>query len=1198
MAQLALTIGGAELGAYIGSFFGPIGTVVGGAIGSAVGSAVGSALFPAAGPQPPKLRITDSSYGTFLPLALGQIRVPGQVIWADPAGIQQSSGGGGKGGSSQSSSTATLTFQVAICDCLLAGPLIGVIGMLFDGKHVYSTVAGNAFGDDLPMTIYLGTDTQAPDPVAVALMGANKVSGYPFTAYVSFENLDITQYGRIPNIEFIVITHGGSIPWRVFSYTVEHAGNPFDNQANIYSSEYDGNTLSIGKWNSATFNGSSYTLDTYDLDGTHIAQTLDVTGIPTFASGSGLTFIPLVNSARIAFGVAQAAGSIGVSAWYVNGAKATGQLSIPTGHDNVAVVNPPVLMNENIYVIGGQTTGYVARFPCPSGNPSNANDQRYDFTGTSATAVNNRIIWSDDGNVWVRTGFVDATSPMLWKFDANLTLIDSWVKADLPLTWQTNDNVGDGVIYQGRFLASNSATTMADLWTINTATRDWTYIDSIAFASVSSMVSMGNGLILLTDGVISLNPPPADITVGEALTILNGSTILDTSDYDVTEMTDILPGVLFSDQMSIVSAQQQLLAFAQAGGVEEDFQIKYRKFARDPVAQFVDDDFAWVAEGGEFPDDMQDVMDHEEELPQAVVCTYIDSTADYHLGSQIDQRQSTISTLQTQLKLGIAMTPQKGKAIASAALYDTWEGRHKLTIATYLKWLALSPLDNIIAKDRVLRITDKTDAIDNVVTINARGTDGKIFTQVSLPQSSDGFSPRNPASGSSADLSLVMLDIPLISDSDPVGPYVASSQAATLYKSADNVNYTLVGPIPASPAIGTVTTAPGDFSGNVLDLGNIIGITLTSGTLSSVTNDELLNGANLFACGNGEMLQTRDQSLITPNVYAGSAMLRGRLGTEFATATHLAGETIVQMPVTSVPLALSEFGRLRYYKAVKAGQTLASATAVPFTCNGAALRPYAPVMLGGGTDGSGNVTLTWFRRTRVGGAWPNLGDVPLSETTEAYVIQIWDSAFANVARLINSTTPTCAYSAANQVTDFGSTQQHIYFTVQQVGSYGLGTAAHGVAGGGGSSDTSVSIPIPPYGGSPPMGGGCTLPVTTGTLPWTTGARIISPILGIGDEWVVDFTTGSSVGTGSGSITIAEYGGGPIPRNGVLATSPCGSPLTPSCSVNGSPTVTFPFFGVGTNPMPTYYPSVAALTQYFVSVNPQGTGAMYAMIILP
>lgn len=87
---------------------------------------------------------------------------------------------------------------------------------------------------------------------------------------------------------------------------------------------------------------------------------------------------------------------------------------------------------------------------------------------------------------------------------------------------------------------------------------------------------------------------------------------------------------------------------------------------------------------------------------------------------------------------------------------------------------------------------------------------------------------------------------------------------------------------------------------------------------------------------------------------------------------------------------------------------------------------------------AGDLTLSWLRRTRIGGdAWET-PDVPLSEDWESYEIEILDGE--SVQRTLSATSNSVVYTAAQQTADFGAPQSAIAVRVYQLsGSYGRGT---------------------------------------------------------------------------------------------------------------------------------------------------------------
>jgi hypothetical protein len=211
-----------------------------------------------------------------------------------------------------------------------------------------------------------------------------------------------------------------------------------------------------------------------------------------------------------------------------------------------------------------------------------------------------------------------------------------------------------------------------------------------------------------------------------------------------------------------------------------------------------------------------------------------------------------------------------------------------------------------------------------------------------------------------------------------------------------------------------------------------IDVLLTFGSLQSVTDIALLNGANVCVVGD-EVIQFANATLIDTNKYRLSRLLRGRLGTEWAVGTHTASERFIALTnaVAREAMAASGWGVSKKYKPVTVGSTLGATNAQDYTYNAKALKPYSPAHITGTRDGSANLTINWKRRTRIGGDWLNNVDVPLFEQSEAYEVDIMQGA--TVKRTISGlTTPTATYTAAQQVADFGTTQTSVTVNIYQI----------------------------------------------------------------------------------------------------------------------------------------------------------------------
>jgi hypothetical protein len=165
--------------------------------------------------------------------------------------------------------------------------------------------------------------------------------------------------------------------------------------------------------------------------------------------------------------------------------------------------------------------------------------------------------------------------------------------------------------------------------------------------------------------------------------------------------------------------------------------------------------------------------------------------------------------------------------------------------------------------------------------------------------------------------------------------------------------------------------------------------------------------------------------------------------------SHAVGDRFVLWngAMQRVSQSTADLNVARLYKAVSAGQALAAAVSEEFTNTGNALKPYEPVLLGGGRDGSNNLTINWTRRNRTSGEWRDSVDVPMTEASESYSVDIYSSgAYSTVVRTIDTTSPTASYSAADQTSDGLTPGATVYFKVYQLSAIvGRGHAASGSA---------------------------------------------------------------------------------------------------------------------------------------------------------
>jgi hypothetical protein len=197
------------IGTIVGQIlYGPQGAVIGSFIGQQIDYAVDD---PIQGPRLQDRTVQISGYGAAIPLVFGSWRLAGNVIWPrDFQVTEHSETESAKGGPEMQTYSYSATFAVLLCQ----GPIEG-IGRIWMNKRLVHDP--NAFPTTDPcisiMRVYLGAETQDPDPLMVAADG--DAPAYRGWAYIMFEALELTQSGfanRPPSVEVEVFTEAAVVP--------------------------------------------------------------------------------------------------------------------------------------------------------------------------------------------------------------------------------------------------------------------------------------------------------------------------------------------------------------------------------------------------------------------------------------------------------------------------------------------------------------------------------------------------------------------------------------------------------------------------------------------------------------------------------------------------------------------------------------------------------------------------------------------------------------------------------------------------------------------------------------------------------------------------------------------------------------------------------------------------------------------------
>jgi hypothetical protein len=352
-----------------------------------------------------------------------------------------------------------------------------------------------------------------------------------------------------------------------------------------------------------------------------------------------------------------------------------------------------------------------------------------------------------------------------------------------------------------------------------------------------------------------------------------------------------------------------------------------------------------------------------------------------------------------ELDIPVALTDQRAADAAQILLTEAWVARNQRKFSTTRKWSHLEPGDIVSlvtpAANFGVRIVRKSES-GPLVNFEAVDHSGIVYSATATP----GLTPPGVGITLPAMTHLEVMNLPALrADDDDRGVYAAVfalggsrwTGAAVERRPINGTTWDYQLSIYISGTLGRTVTALPNWSGpNAWDMNSQFDVELLSGTLSSVTDVAVLNGANV-ACIGDEVVQFRDATLISGTTYRLKGLLRARLATNDVATSHVAGERFVLLTPQSIRRiqvdAIDERGQWTYVASTLGGRRDISYYQT-VRHEGRALRPLSPVLLSA-VRGANNVyVIRWTRRARINAAWEDGGDVPLDEGKEVYDVEV------------------------------------------------------------------------------------------------------------------------------------------------------------------------------------------------------------------
>jgi hypothetical protein len=1090
--QAALTVVGTVVGAYFGY---P-------QLGFALGSLAGQALFPTklptvSGPRLSDLAQTQSTVGAPIPKGWGTFPATGCIIAkSDVREVISSEDVGGKGGPSQTVETPTYynDFAVGLNDGLIAG----VRRIWANGKIIYdrrpqqlgessdafsSRMAANDMLDQY-MVVYLGSETQLPDPTLETVYGVGNVSAFRGLAYIVFINwLNKPEDGnKMP------------LTWRFECFT---SGALNDNELTEYSNEvlYPWLELSnpVNPLNTNTYIGAC---PIADIESTNFNEVFDAQ-VDVLENDNPLMFNTYP-------------GGFGYYVGYASGDSPPSVLGTTEGYlTQAGAATANEYESRLVYLYHGLLTptdviaitppGLIPSLDEVSGAPGGAATSRYIFTNTSAPAgcevAYTYLFTTEDappGFVTLSRG--DGTGYII--FPMIMTPVERTPAAPIdplddpnavPVPGTTEYVIIDGILKKtGPWEEVNGTfKVLANFYAPDDKVLQYPLNPTlpVGHADYNSREFWETAYIMAA----AVGTMPAGLEYGVDYPETRGSAyrrVLASDSYDVgrVPLSDILTDIHLEAGYSLqdfdVSDLEEtfVIGFVRTGptpprGViealrpigmfdpsEDQGVLRYIRRGKGVVATVGTDDLG-VTQYGETPPSkvtVRNLMDYD--IACGVRLHYLSYERDYDIGEALSPiRTDTDSTQMLDLDTTVVLEEQQASGVVESMWADLWASSTVYQISLDMSSWQYRPTDCLAVpvdgRYVRMRIGSSTEILPVLRQFELVRDDSDSFISYAIASTPPVYT--DPAVTPPSPVTLVLMDLPLLRDQDnDAGVYAAATPliAGATFKGAvimrattENGNYQRIIQISSAAIIGTVGPPLDEVDASVVDYDSVLTVVLPSGSLENRTMEDVLLGANAAAIGvdgRWEIIQFTTAVEIIEGVWELTGLLRGRRGTEWAMGTGQQGDTFVLLnAITRVPLDITLVNRENFYKCVPTGLGLDTAVAQSFTGRGVALKPFSPTNIEGSRDPvSGAWTITWLRRGRIGQTLQSGVDVALSEEVEDYEVEILDDD-DTVIRTISVSAEQAVYSLSKQTIDFGAGVSTLRVKVYQISTaVGRGTA--------------------------------------------------------------------------------------------------------------------------------------------------------------
>lgn len=912
MARQVLTVAGFAAG-----FFLPGGPAVWGAIGSALGNAVDPQVIK--GPKLGEAGLQTSAEGGFRAIVRGKGAIKGNVGARGNRQVKTRRTQQGKGGGPVTEEQRVYwTFKID-----LGEPVAAYLRIWQDEKLVYdvtpgSTIVAESADFASRCRFYYGDEDQLPDPDFEAFMGVGNVSAYRGTSYVVFPNYDLTDYREmIPQFRFEVASAAAQqeptaalalySPGGISFSAVYPSADGDDWTDPAIGTGIVGIGVAAGPdgfivWSSAMVR---YTLD--DGSTWQTASNTDMSqAIGDGCYGNGRYFI--------AAGTQGVASSAAISGPYaVDSIPGMGAAVTAVAADDMlfyALIDFQRRVASSSSVSGPWTVTDLTDIANGTFSPihANAGEVRIGGGGGSPSPRIERCI---DRVTWVAMTLpVISGATKITRLHHDATL-DMWfagtdngrILVDDGSGWQLTA-INMGGLVNG--FASNGAFVIAAA--LNTGTNDSLIAnttDGFTWSSASSGLVLIQGLAARVPGTgtVAGAPIPLSTIVAERHERAGHTA----SQYDVSELTDLVEGVVFADDYTAADAIRTLMPIYRFDASEYDggtgYKVHYPKRGKPVVGVVTEADLIEAPE--------KTVREDSYELPKKFHLLYQNPTVGYVPAKATASRDSpdvkVVGERSIQIPVSFSDVDEPAK-IANRLmklLYVERGGLEEFTVHDgLLEWVPSDCIGlTLRGQTRRMRITQEQIGPGELkwkLIPDRQSVNNSSVTGIPLP------APTPPLPSIVGQTVYNFMDLPALNDNnDILGWYEAASgqteawhgaqtqrKAGAAVEFEDSVRFT------QNTIMGVLVDPIASASEHFTDTTNVVRVQLfTDDMIESQTYAQFLSEGGSMALekadGSWEVMQHMDSDDEGDRVFALTTLLRGRLNT--GSAAHLAGARVVML---------------------------------------------------------------------------------------------------------------------------------------------------------------------------------------------------------------------------------------------------------------------------------------------------------------